>query len=179
MLKTDDQLTTYEEARAIAAQLGGIGGGVSDTYVPEYTGPFKAPIDGESEFYHFKFRNGADGFNAGLIQQTIALNPYRWPLMISLEVNAAAKNDTPSVVPIVAPPLPPKPADTMPIDSVVGAPVIGTPGARYQAGGSTAVPPVGTEHHSLINGVTYVVKTFGSGIMGANYWAEKLSLPAR
>ena len=61
-----NQLATPQEAQEIAKQLGAIGGGVVDTYVPEYGGPFTQPENGPAKFLHFRFANGADGFNVGL-----------------------------------------------------------------------------------------------------------------
>ena len=79
-----------DEGKAIAAKLGTIGGGVVDIYVPEYLGPYAAPKNGDAMFYHFKFKNGADGFNVGLVRTTMMYFPSRWPLMITTEVNASA-----------------------------------------------------------------------------------------
>lgn len=84
------QLATIDEAKAIAAKLGVIGGGVTDTYIPEYLGPYAAPENGTAKFYHFRFKNGADGFNVGLVRTTMQIFPSRWPLMISTEVEASA-----------------------------------------------------------------------------------------
>src|ERR1700738_4104645 len=107
------QFVTLDEAKAVAAQLADIGGGVvpynsntviemnppgmdndplrSGIYIPAYTtGPFATPQAGDKKFYHLRFRNGAEGFNAGLVKATMAFSPSRWPLMIALEVNAAA-----------------------------------------------------------------------------------------
>lgn len=96
------QFTTLDEAKAIVKQLGCIGGGVppydpidferSGIYIPEYTvGPFQTPQDGDRKFYHIRFSNGVDGFNAGLIKGTMAIFPTRWPAMISTEVDAAGR----------------------------------------------------------------------------------------
>lgn len=85
-----NQLATLDEAKAIAAKLSGIGGGVADVYIPQYYGPFATPENGTAKFYHFRFHNGADGFNAGLVRTTMQYFPTRWPLMIATEVNAAA-----------------------------------------------------------------------------------------
>lgn len=85
-----NQLATLDEAKAIKEQLGAIGGGVVDIYVPPYGAPFRAPEDGDAKFYHFSFANGASGFNVGLIRTTIRNNPTRWPIMISQEVAQAA-----------------------------------------------------------------------------------------
>lgn len=94
------QFTTLEEAKRIARELGAIGGGVlpydandnerSGIYIAEYYGPFATPQEGEKKFYHFRFRNGAEGFNAGLVKRTMEYAPTRWPLMLATEVNAAA-----------------------------------------------------------------------------------------
>ena len=96
------QFTTLDEAKAVAKQLSAIGGGVppydandpevSGIYIPEYSvGPFPTPQDGDRRFYHVRFRNGADGFNAGLMKATMEIFPTRWPVMISSEVDAAGR----------------------------------------------------------------------------------------
>jgi hypothetical protein len=85
-----NELTTIEEAKALAAKLGSIGGGVAEIYVPEYLGPFATPQNGDSKFHHFKFHNGAGGFNAGLIRNLMLCFPSRWLLMIATEVNTTA-----------------------------------------------------------------------------------------
>ena len=109
------QFCTLEQAQAVVAKINaiGIGGGVmpynpatvneinppyqdndpkrSGIYIPIYTqGPFPTPGTGELKFYFLRFVDGAEGFNAGLILQEIALFPTSWPTMLSLEVNAAA-----------------------------------------------------------------------------------------
>jgi hypothetical protein len=86
-----NQLATTEEAKKIAAELANIGGGVVETYVPEYQGPFSPPENGQAKFLHFRFANGADGFNVGLIRAFMQYSPLRWPLMIGAEVEAARK----------------------------------------------------------------------------------------
>ena len=86
-----NQLATREEAQQIAQALGSIGGGVVDTYIPEYGGPFTAPENGEAKFYHIQFANGAEGFNVGLIRAFMQYSPMRWPTMIATEVEAARK----------------------------------------------------------------------------------------
>jgi hypothetical protein len=108
------QFVTLEQAQAVAAQLTNIGGGVlpynpntvmeinppgqdndpkrSGIYIPVYlTGPFATPQNGDQKFYFLRFANGAEGFNAGLILGEMTLFPTRWPLMLALEVNAAAQ----------------------------------------------------------------------------------------
>lgn len=93
------QLATLDEAKAIATQLATIGGGIkpitddpatSGIYLPQYGGPYAAPEDGDSKFYFFRFENGADGFNVGLVRTTMQVFPSRWLMMVSTEVNAAA-----------------------------------------------------------------------------------------
>lgn len=96
-----NQFVTLEQAKKVAKELGAIGGGVppynqddsetSGIYVADYVGPFATPEEGERKFFHIRFRNGADGFNAGLIKRTMEYSPTRWPLMLALEVNAAAR----------------------------------------------------------------------------------------
>jgi hypothetical protein len=86
-----NQLATIEEAKSIATRLGSIGGGIADIYIPEYMGPYSAPENGTAKFYHFRFRNGADGFNVGLVRTTMQYFPSRWPIMISTEVNATTQ----------------------------------------------------------------------------------------
>jgi hypothetical protein len=86
-----NQLATFQEAQEIAKQLGSIGGGVVDTYIPEYGGPFTQPENGPAKFLHFRFANGAEGFNVGLIRAFIQNSPMRWPVMIGTEVEAARK----------------------------------------------------------------------------------------
>ena len=95
------QFVTLAEAQDVAKLLGAIGGGVrpykaddneeSGIYIPEYSGPFATPEDGERKFYHFRFVNGAEGFNAGLVKRTMEYAPTRWPLMIATEVKSAGK----------------------------------------------------------------------------------------
>jgi hypothetical protein len=86
-----NQLATREEAQQIAQALGSIGGGVVETYIPEYGGPFLVPENGAAKFYHFRFANGAEGFNVGLIRAFMQYSPMRWPTMIATEVEAARK----------------------------------------------------------------------------------------
>jgi len=90
-----NQLSTIEEAKAIAAKLGAIGNGIADIYIPEYLGPYAPPENGTAKFHHFKFRNGADGFNVGLVRSTMKFFPTSWPLMIALEVNATTQLNSP------------------------------------------------------------------------------------
>jgi hypothetical protein len=94
----NNQLATLDEAKTIAQEIGTIGGGVkavtddpttSGIYIPSW-GYYAVPSDGDSKFYFFRFENGADGFNVGLVRQTMQVFPSRWLLMISTEVNAAA-----------------------------------------------------------------------------------------
>lgn len=108
-------LTTLAEAQAVAAQLQGIGGGVlpynpdtavdtsvpgtntdpkrSGIYIAAYPpGPVATPDVNGRLPYCLRFQNGAEGFSAGLIAGEINSFPVRWPLMLSLEVNAEAKS---------------------------------------------------------------------------------------
>lgn len=87
------QFVTHDDAKAIALQLATIGGGVlpehpdqsvSGIYIPDY-GPFPTPSQGEAKFYHFRFRNGASGLNAGLVKGIMQTFPTRWPLMIAID----------------------------------------------------------------------------------------------
>jgi hypothetical protein len=87
-----NQFATYEEAQSIASQLGPIGGGVKDIYIPEYLGPFSTPEMGERKFFHFRFQNGAEGFNVGLVRTTIRQFANSWPSMIGLEVEACGRS---------------------------------------------------------------------------------------
>ncbi len=86
-----NQLATREEADQIAKALGSIGGGVVEIYIPEYGGPYVVPEDGPRKFYHFRFQNGAEGFNVGLIRSFMQYSPMRWPMMIETEVTAAGR----------------------------------------------------------------------------------------
>lgn len=63
------------------------GGGVATMYIPEYSGPFEPPSDGDKKFYHFGFANGMTGVNVGLVNESKKKNP-NWIEMLSLEVNA-------------------------------------------------------------------------------------------
>ena len=86
-----NQLATMEEAVLIARELSTVGGGVVETYVPEYAGPYAAPQDGDKKFLHFRFGNGAEGFNVGLIRTTMKMFPMSWPMMVAAEVNAGRR----------------------------------------------------------------------------------------
>jgi len=111
------QLTTMEEAKETALRLATIGGGVADIYIPEYFGPYTAPEDDLSKFYHFRFRNGADGHNVGLVRMTMQNFPTSWPNMIALEVNATSSlfsNNPPPDAQPAPPPPPPAPDTSMP-----------------------------------------------------------------
>lgn len=87
-----NQLTTMDEAKAIAAQLGTLGGGVKDIYIPDYEGPFSAPSNGASMFYHFRFNDGAEGFNVGLIRTLMKSFPTTWMNMIATEIGYQVNN---------------------------------------------------------------------------------------
>lgn len=89
----NNQFITFEDAVKVKGQLGHIGGGVTDIYVPKYGGPFQSGEIGDAKFLHFDFANGAKGLNVGLIALTIRNNPYTWPNMISLDVSQAIRKD--------------------------------------------------------------------------------------
>ncbi len=103
------QFVTLDDAKAIAKTLtdAGIGGGVlpynpatelddhapfqntdpdrSGIYIPSFA-PFDTPSQGDKKFYHFRFRNGAEGVNAALVKATMMMCPTRWPFMIAIDV---------------------------------------------------------------------------------------------
>jgi hypothetical protein len=81
-----NQLSTMAETKAIAVQLGSAGGGVRDTYIPEYAGPWAAPEIGDSKFYHYRFANGAEGYNVGLIRTLMKQCPSSWLNMVITEI---------------------------------------------------------------------------------------------
>ena len=94
-----NQFATLTEAKAIAKLVGTVGGGVkpysddntvSGIYTPDYFGPYGTPSIGDSMFYHFRFNNGAEGFNVGLIRLYMQVFPATWLSMITPQVNAAA-----------------------------------------------------------------------------------------
>lgn len=89
------QLVTLKEAEQIAAAIGtNIGGGVKRIYVIRYpVGPFAAPEDGEKKFFHFDFKNGARGYNAGLIKDLMNRFPLTWPVNLKGEVDRDANTE--------------------------------------------------------------------------------------
>ena len=86
-----NQLATIEEAKSIALQLGNAGNGVKDIYIPEYDGPYAVPEIGNSKFYHLRFSNGAEGFNAGLIRTLMKQCPTSWLNMVTTEIGYQVK----------------------------------------------------------------------------------------
>ena len=86
-----NQLSTMDEAKAIALQLGSAGNGVKDIYIPEYDGPWSVPDMGNAKFYHFRFSNGAEGFNAGLVRTLMKQCPTTWLNMVSTEISHQVK----------------------------------------------------------------------------------------
>lgn len=86
-----NQLATIAEAEAIALKLEPVGGGVKDTYIPEYEGPWSPPEMGDSKFYHFRFANGAEGFNVGLIRTLMKQCPVSWLNMVATEIGYQVK----------------------------------------------------------------------------------------
>lgn len=102
MSKNNIELLTMAEARHVAGVLNavGIGGGVVDIYdigairdsgLQSVFGKTIDPEDPSALFLGFTFANGATGISAGLCQQTIKNNPGRWADMLTLNVNAQAK----------------------------------------------------------------------------------------
>ena len=97
-----NQFATLSEAKAIVKLLGTVGGGVkpfsddntvSGIYIPDYFGPYGVPSIGDSKFYHFRFNNGGEGFNVGLIRTFMQVFPATWLGMIAPQVNAAASQN--------------------------------------------------------------------------------------
>lgn len=165
-----NQLATPEEAAEIAKALGGIGGGVTDTYVPEYGGPFVPPENGTAKFLHFRFANGAEGFNVGLIRAFMQYSPLRWPVMISTEVEREKKrDDVVSVIPdITAPSVDGKtPPPIAPV--TVGPDLNSDPG---NTGRFTSLPgdtaPVGTK--VAVDGKNYVKRGVPTMAGVSIYW---------
>jgi len=77
------ELATWSEAWHIAQKLKTVGGGVkpqtgnretSGTYIPQFVG-YPAPQDGKSYWLHFRFANGKEGHNVGLIRELFAKYP--------------------------------------------------------------------------------------------------------
>lgn len=83
------QLSTLSEALELKNILGNIGKGVSEIYIPQYSGPFGPPqeLSTNRKFYHFKFNNGAEGLNVGLIRETLEKDPNTGLQRIELDVN--------------------------------------------------------------------------------------------
>jgi hypothetical protein len=79
------QLATLTEARALAEELKNYGliinsesedQNKSGIYLPDWRtegGP--SPNEGDALWYHFRFTNGADGVNVGLIQDRLSRYP--------------------------------------------------------------------------------------------------------
>lgn len=86
-----NQLATEDEAKALALQLAGVGNGVKEWYIPEYDGPWSAPEMGASKFYHYRFNNGAEGFNVGLVRTLKKQCPTSWLNMIATEIGYQIK----------------------------------------------------------------------------------------
>jgi hypothetical protein len=161
-----NQLATFEEAKQISDQLGAIGGGVVDTYIPEYGGPFVQPSDGPSKFLHFKFANGADGFNVGLIRAFMQNSPLRWPVMIGTQVEAARRVPVSSVpVGDAKPGLIPVPTGYMPIDLSREV----RPGVFASSAGD--IEPIGAL--VVLNGVEYVKVELPNGMTLLRAWQKK------
>jgi hypothetical protein len=91
-----DQLSTLSEAIELAGILGAIGKGVKEIYVPVYGGGFTPPqeLSTGRKFYHFKFNNGAEGINVGLVRERLLKDPINGLAGITLDVNQGEKKET-------------------------------------------------------------------------------------
>lgn len=87
-----NQLATEAEAKVIAEKLGNLGGGVKDTYIPEYDGPWGVPSMGDNKFFHFRFQVGAEGFNVGLIRTLAKQCPTTWLNIMAIEIDNQVKS---------------------------------------------------------------------------------------
>ena len=65
---------------------------MKDIFIPEYFGPWAAPEIGNSKFYHYRFNNGAEGFNVGLIRTLMKQCPTSWLNMVSTEIGYQVKS---------------------------------------------------------------------------------------
>ncbi len=94
------QLSTWEDAIATAKKLNTIGGGVSDShgiYIPSWISDplfaeqpnFYDDKTGKAYFFiHYRFKNGKEGVNAGLVQDLFrryAMAP--WYVIIRLKAD--------------------------------------------------------------------------------------------
>lgn len=76
------QLASRAQANELAGVLSvyGIGSGVKDTYIPDFllSETPSAVVDGvKYEWLHFRFNNGAEGINVGLILDMLKRQPNR------------------------------------------------------------------------------------------------------
>lgn len=148
------ELVTLAQARAIAACLGSIAGGVATIFIPPYS-LFSAPSDGDFLFYHFSFVNGASGFNTGLIWQSMLSFPYTWPAMLATSVNyqVAPQNAIPIppalnvVLPTAVPPAPTVWPSVLPASWTMG---IFGPSGPGNAPANTGTPGVNPVQSTLI-----------------------------
>lgn len=97
----DDQLVTIDQANAIAATIGSLGGGVKSIYLNPYSGPYESPVSGAAALYEFTFASGPTNLSAGLIWADMRSSPYTWPAMLALGLNSQliASNLTPVAIP--------------------------------------------------------------------------------
>lgn len=189
------QYTSLFEAASLAFQLNsqGIGDGVlpynpeteheqvepdpndahrSGVYIPEYAGgsPVPTPADGQNKFYHFRFRNGAEGINAGLVRDAIAYSPVFWPQMIASSVNAAARVPVEKPLPPPIIPVQTKPSTQVLIDSVIGA---WDPNRQGYEPAPGTNPTPGQRHD--VNGQALVAKQVTPGFLGIIRWVPDVS----
>lgn len=89
------QLSTLSEALELSELLCDIGKGVSEIYVPAYGGPFAPPEESSTnrKFYHFRFNNGAEGINVGLVRETLEKDPANGLSRIALDVAQGEKKE--------------------------------------------------------------------------------------
>jgi len=90
-----NQLTTMAQVDETVAQLNAanIGNGVAAIYIPEWSGPFPEPSDGEARQYCLTYNNGSTGHNVGLIRVTIENNPNTWQVMLQADAVATAPKE--------------------------------------------------------------------------------------
>jgi hypothetical protein len=90
------QLASRAQASDLASLLAdyGIGGGVKEVYIPEFllSETPHAELDGVSyEWLHFRFNNGAEGINVGLILDMLKRQPNRLYVLSIIQRDIAAQ----------------------------------------------------------------------------------------
>lgn len=86
-----NQLATHDEAKALAAELGSVGGGVREIYLgfwlPQGGPQPQGEVDGTLTLpWLFRFNNGIDGVNVGLVRETKKRYPTRWLAEVARDV---------------------------------------------------------------------------------------------